>query len=145
MTINEAIKEAMRIHGGPMTIREAYDVIVGAGLYSFHAETQYTWSLVNYEVIAKDSISLQHQIRSTLNFAVMTNTIFSNSRCGNLVAERQALSGMHRDHCCVSSKQSIRDTKPNCAQRSYFVFGVSILPHLKTLPNGSLRLMVSSI
>ena len=38
MTINEAIKEAMRIHGGPMTIREAYDVIVGTGLYSFHAE-----------------------------------------------------------------------------------------------------------
>jgi len=38
MTINEAIKEAMRIHGGPMTIREAYDAIVGAGLYTFHAE-----------------------------------------------------------------------------------------------------------
>jgi restriction system protein len=38
MTINEAIKEAMRIHGGPMTIREAYDVIVGTDLYSFHAE-----------------------------------------------------------------------------------------------------------
>ncbi len=38
MTINEAIVEAMRIHGGPMTIREAYDAIVGAGLYTFHAE-----------------------------------------------------------------------------------------------------------
>jgi restriction system protein len=38
MTINEAIKEAMRIHGGPMTIRETYDAIVGAGLYTFHAE-----------------------------------------------------------------------------------------------------------
>ena len=37
-TINEAIKEAMRIHGGPMTIREAYEAIVGAGLYTFHAE-----------------------------------------------------------------------------------------------------------
>jgi len=30
--------EAMRIHGGPMTIREAYVAIVGAGLYTFHAE-----------------------------------------------------------------------------------------------------------
>jgi restriction system protein len=38
MTINEAIKEAMRVHGGPMTIREAHDAIVGAGLYTFHAE-----------------------------------------------------------------------------------------------------------
>lgn len=38
MTINEAIKEAMRIHGGPMTIREAYDAIVRAELYTFHAE-----------------------------------------------------------------------------------------------------------
>jgi len=28
----------MRIHGGPMTIREAYNAIVGAGLYVFHAE-----------------------------------------------------------------------------------------------------------
>lgn len=38
MTINEAIKEAMRIRGGPMTIRETYDAIVAAGLYTFHAE-----------------------------------------------------------------------------------------------------------
>ena len=38
MTIIEAIKEAMRIHGGPMTIRQTYDAIVGAGLYTFHAE-----------------------------------------------------------------------------------------------------------
>lgn len=38
MTITEAIKEAMRINGGPMTIRETYDAIVGAGLYTFHAE-----------------------------------------------------------------------------------------------------------
>jgi restriction system protein len=38
MTINEAIKEAMRLHGGPMTIREAYNAIVEAGLYTFHAE-----------------------------------------------------------------------------------------------------------
>ena len=38
MTIKEAIKEAMRIHGGPMTIRETYDAIVASGLYTFHAE-----------------------------------------------------------------------------------------------------------
>lgn len=38
MTITQAIKEAMRINGGPMTIRETYDAIVGAGLYTFHAE-----------------------------------------------------------------------------------------------------------
>lgn len=38
MTIVEAIKEAMRIHGGPMTIRQTHDAIVGAGLYTFHAE-----------------------------------------------------------------------------------------------------------
>jgi restriction system protein len=38
MTIIEAIKEAMRIHGGPMTIREVYEAITGAGLYTFHAE-----------------------------------------------------------------------------------------------------------
>ena len=38
MTIIEAIKEAMRINGGPMTIREAYQAITGAGLYTFHAE-----------------------------------------------------------------------------------------------------------
>lgn len=29
----------MRIHGGPMTIRQTYDAIVGAGLYTFHAES----------------------------------------------------------------------------------------------------------
>src|ERR1039457_4048980 len=39
MTINEAIKEAMRLNGGPMTIREAYQAIVGAGLYALKAET----------------------------------------------------------------------------------------------------------
>src|SRR5436309_15187103 len=38
MTIIEAIKEAMRINGGPMTIREVYEAITGAGLYTFHAE-----------------------------------------------------------------------------------------------------------
>ena len=38
MTIVEAIKEAMRIRGGPMTIRETYDAIVAAGLYTFHTE-----------------------------------------------------------------------------------------------------------
>ena len=38
MIIVEAIKEAMRIHGGPMTSRETYDAIVAAGLYTFHTE-----------------------------------------------------------------------------------------------------------
>lgn len=38
MTIIEAIKEAMRIHGSPMTIREIYEAIMGAGLYTFHTE-----------------------------------------------------------------------------------------------------------
>jgi restriction system protein len=38
MTITEAIKEVMRLRGGPMTIREIYDSIVGAGYYTFHAE-----------------------------------------------------------------------------------------------------------
>ena len=28
----------MRNHGGPMTVREAYDAIVAASLYTFHAE-----------------------------------------------------------------------------------------------------------
>lgn len=38
MTIVEAIKEAMRVRGGPITIRETYDAIVAAGLYTFHAK-----------------------------------------------------------------------------------------------------------
>lgn len=38
MTIVEAIKEAMRIRGGPMTIRETCNAIVAAGLYTFQAE-----------------------------------------------------------------------------------------------------------
>ena len=38
MTIIEAIKEAMRNHDGPMTVRETYDAIVATGLYIFHAE-----------------------------------------------------------------------------------------------------------
>jgi restriction system protein len=38
MTIIEALKEAMRRHGEPMTAREAYDRVVKDGLYEFHAQ-----------------------------------------------------------------------------------------------------------
>ncbi|MBI3825598.1 MAG: restriction endonuclease [Candidatus Rokubacteria bacterium] len=38
MTIIDAIKEVMRKRGSPMTAREAYDAIVAANLYEFHAQ-----------------------------------------------------------------------------------------------------------
>jgi restriction system protein len=38
MTIIEAIKEVMRLRNAPMTIRETYEAIAGAGYYTFHAE-----------------------------------------------------------------------------------------------------------
>lgn len=38
MTVIEAITEAMHNHGGPMTIRQTYDAIVAAGLYTFRTK-----------------------------------------------------------------------------------------------------------
>jgi restriction system protein len=38
MTIVEAIKEAMKAKGQPLTIREAYDGIIAGSFYAFHAE-----------------------------------------------------------------------------------------------------------
>src|SRR4051812_36497743 len=38
MSITEAIAEVMRLHGGPMTPKEAYNAIVASGLYEFHAQ-----------------------------------------------------------------------------------------------------------
>lgn len=38
MTITDAIKEAMRLRGAPLSAREAYEAIIELGLYEFHAE-----------------------------------------------------------------------------------------------------------
>src|SRR5438046_1707826 len=38
MTIIEAIKEAMKQHGSPMTAKHAYHAIVAEGLYEVHAQ-----------------------------------------------------------------------------------------------------------
>lgn len=38
MTITEAIKKVMRMHGAPMTANDAYAAIIASGLYEFHAD-----------------------------------------------------------------------------------------------------------
>src|SRR5487761_1452897 len=100
-------------------------------------KTQCMWWQANSAAIAKDSIFLQRQKQSTSSYAVTTNTIFSNSLCGNLAAERKVLERTHRVPCCVISRQSIRSTKLNYAQRSCFIFGDFILPRSKTSLNDS--------
>jgi restriction system protein len=38
MTITEAIRHVMTANGKPMTVRDAYQAIVAANLYEFHAQ-----------------------------------------------------------------------------------------------------------